>query len=101
MAGSVADPKTRLAKVNAWQADLVQKARIERVRDAGAGVGPRVGTEAPDFILKQIGGEDVRLNSLRGEVVMIYVWAPWCPACRAEVPILEKAYEAQTKWAGG
>lgn len=95
IAGSATDPRARLARVNEWQANLVQKARIERVRDPNTGVGPRVGTEAPDFTLKQIGGKEVRLSSLRGTTVMIYVWAPWCPACRAEVPILERAYQAQ------
>lgn len=92
---SATDPELGLARISQWQTDLAQKARIERVRNPAVGIGPQVGTQAPDFTLKQIGGQQVSLSSLRGTTVVIYVWSPWCPACRAEAPILEKAYQAQ------
>lgn len=95
VASGVTDPKVRAAKINQWQADLVQGAKVQRFRDPMSGIAPRVGTEAPDFSLRQVGGREVRLSALRGRAVIIYFWAPWCPACRAEVPVLEQAYEAQ------
>ena len=76
VAGGITDPKARLVKINGWQADLVQKARVERLSDPTTGVGPRVGTQAPDFTLDQIVGKAVSLSSLRGKTVILYVWAP-------------------------
>ncbi|GAB4074447.1 redoxin domain-containing protein [Barrientosiimonas marina] len=56
-------------------------------------VGLNTGNLAPDFELKTMEGETVRLSDYRGERVMINFWASWCPPCRAEVPDLEKFYK--------
>lgn len=93
--GGSNDPKVRAARVNQWQLDLVQKANIERLRDPNNGIAPRVGTQAPDFSLKGVDGKAIQLSALRGKRVVLYLWAPWCPACRAVVPILEEAYKSQ------
>jgi thiol-disulfide isomerase/thioredoxin len=34
----------------------------------------------------------VQLSDLRGQVVLVNVWATWCPPCRAEMPMIEAAY---------
>jgi cytochrome c biogenesis protein CcmG, thiol:disulfide interchange protein DsbE len=47
---------------------------------------------APDFTLATPRGEAVQLSALRGQVVLINVWATWCPPCRAEMPAIEAAY---------
>jgi len=49
---------------------------------------------APDFTLKQLGGEDVSLSSFRGKVVFLNFWATWCPPCRAEMPSMQSLYES-------
>jgi thiol-disulfide isomerase/thioredoxin len=36
----------------------------------------------------------VQLSELRGQPVMINLWASWCPPCRAEMPAIEKVYQA-------
>ncbi|GGJ93588.1 hypothetical protein GCM10007063_15190 [Lentibacillus kapialis] len=56
-------------------------------------VGLQVGNIAPDFQLKTMGGEQIKLSELRGQRVMVNFWATWCPPCRAEVPDLQKFYE--------
>ena len=54
----------------------------------------REGFSAPDFTLDLLGGGQVTLSELRGKVVMVNLWASWCPPCRAEMPAIEKVYQA-------
>jgi thiol-disulfide isomerase/thioredoxin len=52
-------------------------------RDGGA-VGSTVGLEA-----RTLDGKAATLASLRGEVVLLNIWATWCKPCREELPALE------------
>ncbi len=54
---------------------------------------PREGFLAPDFTLDTLDGSKITLSELRGKIVVINMWATWCPPCRAETPALEKSYE--------
>lgn len=54
---------------------------------------PRQGFFAPDFSLEQLGRGEITLSSLRGQVVILNLWASWCPPCRAEMPALQRVYE--------
>lgn len=36
-------------------------------------------------------GPDVNLSGVRGEPLVVNVWASWCPPCVAELPILSQA----------
>lgn len=55
--------------------------------------GLEAGAKAPDFELKTLTGETVKLSSLKGKKVMLNFWATWCPPCKAEMPDLEKLYK--------
>lgn len=57
-----------------------------------ASKGALDGQEAPDFALKSLAGENLRLSEYRGEVVMINFWATWCGPCRQEMPLLDDLY---------
>lgn len=54
---------------------------------------PHAGFQAPDFELQTLDGKTVKLSDLRGQAVIINIWATWCPPCRAEMPALQKVYE--------
>jgi peroxiredoxin len=60
---------------------------------AGQIPAPRQGFLAPDFTLQTTTGETVRLSDLRGQAVLVNLWATWCPPCRAEMPAIQKMYD--------
>jgi peroxiredoxin len=48
---------------------------------------------APDFTLRTLDGQKLRLGEQRGRVVLVNFWATWCGPCRQEMPHLNKLYE--------
>jgi len=46
----------------------------------------------PNAIFRDGGGKMVDLASLKGKVVFINFWAPWCPPCIAEMPSINELY---------
>jgi len=60
---------------------------------AGAIPAPREGFLAPDFTLQTLSGETITLSDLRGQAVLVNLWATWCPPCRAEMPAMQRLYD--------
>ncbi len=54
---------------------------------------PVVGFAAPPFSLKTPAGQTVTLESLRGKVVVLQFWAPWCGYCKKVMPEIQKLHE--------
>lgn len=52
------------------------------------------GALAPAYAAATLDGDTVSLESLRGRVVLLNVWATWCAPCRWEMPALERLYRA-------
>jgi peroxiredoxin len=63
---------------------------------AGATV-PVANAAAPDFTLRGSDGRNVRLDELRGQVVLVNFWATWCGPCREEMPRLDTLYQKYRK----
>lgn len=53
-----------------------------------------IGSQAPAFRVKELGATTYRtLDDYKGKVVLLNVWATWCPPCRAEMPSIEQLYQ--------
>lgn len=51
------------------------------------------GDTAPDFQIKGLHGESIRLSDFRGRYLLLDFWATWCGPCRELIPHLAKAHE--------
>ncbi|MUK90672.1 redoxin domain-containing protein [Ornithinibacillus sp. L9] len=65
----------------------------------GVAIGPpgssglEVGELSPDFELKTLEGETIRLSDLLGKKIMLNFWATWCPPCLKEMPEMQEFYD--------
>lgn len=48
---------------------------------------------APEFAGPLLGGGHFDLASAKGDIVVLNVWASWCPPCRSEAPALQTVFE--------
>ena len=54
---------------------------------------PQTGFLAPDFTLETMSGRTYALSALRGNVVVVNLWASWCLPCRAEMPSIQHVHD--------
>lgn len=52
----------------------------------------KTGLPAPDFMFPGLDGKMVSLSDYQGHVVLVNVWATWCPPCVDEMPSMERLY---------
>ncbi len=68
--------------------------RVENpIAGSSAPPNPQVGFTAPGFTLDSLAGQPMTLSDLRGKVVVLNLWASWCPPCRAEMPAMNNVYQ--------
>lgn len=52
----------------------------------------RIGDEAPNFVLRDLDGNEVELAEYRGQGVFLNFWGTYCPPCEKEMPYMENQY---------
>lgn len=58
---------------------------------AQSGIGPVLGSEAPEVTVQDLDGNEVRLGDVIGQrPALIEFWAAWCPQCEELQPQLDR-----------
>lgn len=54
---------------------------------------PEPGSQAPSFTAQDLEGNEVSLEAFEDNVVLLNIWATWCPPCRYEMPSMQRLYD--------
>lgn len=83
--------RARGATVAFWLVLLWAAPRL--LPHVGALLGVRTrDPDVPAIAVTLLDGRPLALAALRGQVVLVNVWATWCAPCRVEMPLLEQTW---------
>lgn len=71
---------------------LADESNLASAQDFSA-VPMEVNFPAPELNLTNASGDAVSLADYKGSVVLVNLWATWCPPCREEMPTLSDFYD--------
>ena len=74
------------------QEDVNLSPAKQQFYDLGFAVFPDP-VDAYDFTATLRDGSNVRLSDYSDKLVLINLWATWCPPCRAEMPSMQELYD--------
>ncbi len=58
--------------------------------DVSPEVGTKVGYLLANVTIERLNGGTVSPNDYKGKIVILNIWATWCPPCKAELPDFHK-----------
>lgn len=62
---------------------------------SAARLDARVGQTVPEMEFRRVSDDaPLRLGDFRGQVLLVNLWATWCPPCRHELPSLSRLQDA-------
>jgi peroxiredoxin len=79
---------------NSNQINITSSAQNSSDAAAKGKLATSIKVKATDFKLKDLNGKEVSLSDFKGKKVLLNFWATWCPPCKAEMPDIEKLYQA-------
>ena len=59
-------------------------------------IGNASAASKADLAARTLDGQKVRLKDIRGNLVVLNLWATWCAPCREELPLLVKTAKQST-----
>ena len=71
---------------------LISLRRSQGVGQDVSAAPVKVDYPAPSLSLTDLEGVTRSLSDYRGQVLLVNMWATWCPPCREEMPTLESFY---------
>jgi peroxiredoxin len=57
-------------------------------------VSPRISKPAPDFEVRNLENQMVKLSDFKGKVLLLNFWATWCGACKEEMSSMQNLYSS-------
>jgi thiol-disulfide isomerase/thioredoxin len=94
LGGCVTDERTVSAPTTPTAANVAADPVATKVAENTSSREPVVAAKelpsAPNAVFRGMDGHEVSLSKLRGKVVFIDFWAPWCAPCRAGLPFTDR-----------
>jgi len=73
--------------------------RVLAAAMGGAVLGPAIAADLGDRVqwsdVTLLDGRALKASTLTGRVVVVEIWASWCPFCAQQNPLLQQLYDAQ------
>ncbi len=83
-----------LILIGLYAALALSQTQRDRASQPLTSIPVAVNYPAPDLKLITLQGQSAALKDYSGQVILVNLWATWCPPCRAEMPVLQAYYEA-------